>query len=43
MPPDRIDAAYFSPDILEFIGLLHRHQVRYVVVGGEAVISNVLA
>ena len=26
------------PDILEFISLLHAHQVRYVVVGGEAVI-----
>lgn len=38
MPPDRIDAHYFSPDIQEFIGLLHRHRVRYVVVGGEAVI-----
>ena len=38
MPQDQIDASYFSPDILEFIKLLHAQQVRYVVVGGEAVI-----
>jgi len=38
MSPDRVAASYFSPDIREFIGLLHRHRVRYVVVGGEAVI-----
>ena len=38
MPSDPIDADYFSPDIRDFITLLHRHQVRYVVVGGEAVI-----
>jgi hypothetical protein len=38
MPQDRLEATYFSPDILEFIRLLHAHQVRYVVVGGEAVI-----
>ena len=38
MPPDQIDSTYFSPDILEFIQLLNAHQVRYVVVGGEAVI-----
>lgn len=38
MSPERIDQAYFSSDIREFIVLLHRHAVRYVVVGGEAVI-----
>ncbi len=38
MPSDSLDAAYFSPDILDFITALHRHRVRYVVVGGEAVI-----
>jgi hypothetical protein len=38
MSPDRIEAAHFSPDIREFITLLHRQKVRYVVVGGEAVI-----
>jgi len=38
MPRDQLEGSYFSPDILEFIGLLHSHAVRYVVVGGEAVI-----
>jgi hypothetical protein len=38
MPPDRIDSSYFSSDIRDFIVLLHRCAVRYVVVGGEAVI-----
>lgn len=38
MSQDKLDAAYFSPDVQEFIGLLTRHDVRYVVVGGEAVI-----
>ena len=38
MPPTEVDAACFSPDILEFIRLLHAREVRYVVVGGEAVI-----
>ena len=38
MPQDKLEASYFSPDILEFIKLLHVHRVRYVVVGGEAVI-----
>jgi hypothetical protein len=40
MSPAEVDAASFSPDILEFIRLLHAHQVRYVVVGGEAVIYH---
>ncbi len=35
-----IEASHFSPDILEFIGLLYTHEVRYVVVGGEAVIYH---
>jgi hypothetical protein len=30
MPQDQIEASYFSPDILEFIKLLHAHEVRYV-------------
>lgn len=38
MPSEKIDWSYFSPDILEFIELLHKHEVRYVIVGGEAVI-----
>lgn len=33
-----MDPSYFSPDILEFIRLLSLHEVRYLIVGGEAVI-----
>jgi predicted nucleotidyltransferase len=33
-----MDPTYFSPDILEFIRLLSIHKVRYLIVGGEAVI-----
>jgi hypothetical protein len=29
---------HFSPDIEEFLLILHRHQVRFLIVGGEAVI-----
>lgn len=38
MPRARIDPDHFSPDTLEFVRLLHKHGVRYLVVGGEAVI-----
>ena len=38
MPRDQVESSYFSSDILEFIRLLDSHKVRYVVVGGEAVI-----
>lgn len=38
MPSDQIEAGYFSPDVRDFLTLLHRHRVRSVVVGGEAVI-----
>jgi hypothetical protein len=38
MPQDRIDASLFTRDKREFIALLHKHQVRYLIVGGEAVI-----
>jgi hypothetical protein len=38
MPGDQLEGEYFSRDILEFIKLLHAYNVRYVVVGGEAVI-----
>lgn len=31
-------ASHFSRDVLELLTLLHRHQVRYLLVGGEAVI-----
>jgi len=33
-----MDPSYFSPDILEFLRLLSEHKVRYMIVGGEAVI-----
>jgi len=33
-----MDPSYFSPDILEFLRLLSENKVRYLIVGGEAVI-----
>lgn len=33
-------AEHFSPDTLEFLRLLARHEVRYVIVGGEAVVYH---
>lgn len=33
-----MDSAYFSVDIKEFIRLLTKHTVKYLIVGGEAVI-----
>jgi len=38
MPSETLDSSSFSPDILEFIRLLDDHQVRFLIVGGEAVI-----
>lgn len=38
MPPIRIDGAHFSPDTRAFIESLEAHGVRYLIVGGEAVI-----
>lgn len=38
MPPNELEAAYFSPDIVEFVVALNRHGVRYLIIGGEAVI-----
>ena len=39
MPQDRlVDRSHFSPDIREFIQLLHIHKVRYLIIGGEAAI-----
>ena len=35
-----INASHFSPDIADFIRLLDKHCVRYVIVGGEAVIYH---
>lgn len=40
MAPVGIDASYFSPDTRAFIELLHAHGVRYLIVGGEAVIFH---
>ncbi|RMI12569.1 MAG: hypothetical protein D6681_06540 [Calditrichaeota bacterium] len=34
----KVKGSYFSPDIQEFLLLLAEHEVRYVIVGGEAVI-----
>lgn len=31
-------ASHFSPDIIEFISLLEKYSVEYLIVGGEAVI-----
>jgi hypothetical protein len=39
-PQRRIEASHFSADTLEFIRLLTKHEVRYVIVGGEAVIFH---
>jgi len=33
-------ASHFSADCLEFISLLYKHDVEYVIVGGEAVIYH---
>jgi hypothetical protein len=33
-----MNASHFSEDCLEFIALLNKHGVRFVIVGGEAVI-----
>ena len=38
MPQDTVDASAFSPDVIEFLSLLEHHGVRYLIVGGEAVI-----
>jgi len=40
VPPARIAADHFSPDTRAFLRLLHEHGVRYLIVGGEAVIFH---
>ena len=40
MPPRRVAPGHFSPDTRAFIELLGRHDVRYVIAGGEAVIFH---
>jgi len=37
---EAIDAAHFSPDAAEFLWLLHTHGVRYLLIGGEAVMIS---
>ena len=39
-PKNSIESSHFSPDTLEFIRLLSKYGVKYVVVGGEAVIYH---
>lgn len=38
MAPQKIKASHFSQDIQEFIDLLNRFKVKYLIVGGQAVI-----
>ncbi len=38
MPPEIVDASAFSPDIQDFPQVLHTHEVRLMIAGGEAVI-----
>jgi predicted nucleotidyltransferase len=38
MPPEIVDASAFSPDVQDFLRALHAHQVKFMIVGGEAVI-----
>lgn len=40
MAPIRIERSHFSPDTRSFIQLLHSHGIRYLIVGGEAVILH---
>ncbi len=35
-----MNSHHFSPDVLELLSLLNRFQVRYLIVGGEAVIYH---
>ena len=36
--PKKMKASHFSQDIHDFLTALHKHHVRYLIVGGEAVI-----
>ena len=35
---EKIDSSHFSPDTVELVKLLYLHRVRYLLIGGEAVI-----
>ena len=38
MPQETLEASSFSPDVCDFLRLRHKHNVKYLIVGGEAVI-----
>jgi predicted nucleotidyltransferase len=38
MPQETVDASAFSPDVQDFLRVLSTHDVRFMIVGGEAVI-----
>jgi hypothetical protein len=38
MPPEPLDPSVFSEDVLDLLQLLSSHEVRSLIVGGEAVI-----
>jgi hypothetical protein len=38
MPQEQLDDSCFAPDTLDFLTALHGHDVKYMIVGGEAVI-----
>lgn len=38
MPPEIVDASAFSPDVQDFLRVLHTQEVKFMIVGGEAVI-----
>ena len=40
MPEEYLTADSFSRDVLDFLLLLHKQKVRYLIVGGEAVIFH---
>lgn len=40
MPKEHLTADSFSRDVLDFLLLLHKQDVRYLIVGGEAVIFH---
>jgi len=40
MPEEYLAANSFSRDILDFLLLLHQQDVRYLIIGGEAVIFH---
>jgi len=38
MPQEQLSASSFSPNVRDFLAALHRHDVKYLIVGDEAVI-----